>query len=136
MSNPVVRDALSILAGLVVAILTVSLVQMIGHQIYPPPAGLDITNAADQAKIMESITTGALVAVVASWTLGSLAGAWTTMKISGNVKFGWIIGLFIAAMSVWTTMMFPHPMWMRIAAVVMPLVGVLLARQLPGSAKA
>lgn len=135
MSRPIVRDALAIIAGLVIAILTVSVVQTISHQIYPPPAGLDINNPADQAKIMESISTGALVAVFVSWTVGSLAGAWTAMKISGNVRFGWIIGLFIAAMSVWTTMMFPHPMWMRIAAVVMPLVGVLLARQLPGSAK-
>ena len=43
---------------------------------------------------------------------------------------GWIVGLVLVALSLFTTQMFPHPLWMMIAAVVLPLVAVLVAKKL------
>lgn len=130
MNNPVVRQFVGVLAGLVVMAITVALAEAAGHAVFPPPAGLDITRPEDQARIMEMIPPGAKIAVIAAWLLGSITGAATAMLIARTPLAGWVIGLVMGALSLWTTQMFPHPLWMMIAAVVMPLIGVLIAKRL------
>ena len=125
-----IRGIAAILAGLVVAIITVLITESIGHMIYPPPAGLDISNPEHQAKLMESIPTGAKVAVVLAWFLGSLAGSATAIVIGRKVLAGWIVALLIGAMGVWTTQMFPHPLWMVVGALFVPLIAVLVVKRL------
>ena len=130
MNNPVVRQFVGVLAGLVVMAITVALAEAAGHAAFPPPAGLDITRPEDQARIMEMIPLGAKIGVIAAWLLGSITGAATAMLIARTPLAGWVIGLVMGALSLWTTQMFPHPLWMMIAAVVMPLIGVLIAKRL------
>ena len=130
MSNPMVKSILAVLAGVVTAFIVVALAEGAGHAIFPPPVGLDITNPEHQARIMHEIPTGAKVAVVVAWFLGALAGAWVAIRISGTAISGWVIGIIMAALSVWTTQLFPHPIWMVIAALVLPCVGVLAAKRL------
>lgn len=130
MNNPVVRSIAAVVSGLIVAVLVVALVEMAGHMVFPPPPGLDVTNPADQARLMESIPPAALVMVAIAWFLGSLAGACTATALGGRILLAWIVALAIAAMGLWTTQLFPHPQWMVVAAVVLPLVAVLLAKRL------
>lgn len=130
MNNPYVRQIAGILAGLVVMALTVALAEGLGHALFPPPPGLDITRPEDQARLMEVIPAGAKIAVVIAWLLGAIAGAAVAMAIARTPLAGWVIGLVMGALSLWTTQMFPHPLWMMIAAVVLPLVGVLIAKRL------
>lgn len=124
------RGIAAILAGLVVAIITVLVTESIGHMIYPPPPGLDISKPEDQAILMDSIPTGAKVAVVVAWFLGSLTGAATAIAIGRKVLAGWIVALLIGAMGVWTTQMFPHPLWMVVGALFVPLIAVLVVKRL------
>ncbi len=130
MNNPVVRQFVGVLAGLVVMAITVALAEAAGHAAFPPPAGLDITRPEDQARLMAVIPLGAKIAVVAAWLLGSITGAATAIAIARTPLAGWVIGLVMGALSLWTTQLFPHPLWMMIAAVVMPLIGVLIAKRL------
>lgn len=130
MKNPLVRSVVSTMAGVVVAVIVVMIVEMTGHAIYPPPEGIDVTDPADQARLMEVIPAGAKVAVVMAWFLGALAGAWVALRMSGNVLTGWLVGILMVAAGLWTTQMFPHPTWMLVSAVVLPLLGVLVAREL------
>ena len=130
MNNPVVRNLVAVIGGLIVAMVVVFVVEGIGHAIFPPPEGLDLMNPEDQARLMEAIPTEAKVAVVIAWFLGSLAGACTAIAISHRALMAWIVGLVIALMSVWTTQMFPHPDWMLAAGAVLPLVAVLVAKRL------
>ena len=132
MDNPMVRNIVAVVVGVVLAGILVALVEGAGHILYPPPEGLDVTDPADQARLMEVIPTGAKIAVVVAWFLGALAGAWTAMRIAGSVMPGWIVGLVMVALSVFTTQMFPHPLWMMVSAYVLPLVAVLVAKQLQG----
>jgi hypothetical protein len=39
----------------------------------------------------------------------------------------------LVALSLFTTQMFPHPLWMMVAAVALPLAGVLVAKRLASS---
>ena len=124
------RGIAAILLGLVVAIIIVLITVSIGHMIFPPPAGLDMSNPEHQTRLMEQIPTGAKVAVVLAWFLGSLAGAATAIAIGRKVLAGWIVALLIGAMGVWTTQMFPHPLWMVVGALFVPLIAVLVVKRL------
>jgi hypothetical protein len=130
MPNATVRIALAIAAGLVAALLVVAVFEAAGHALFPPPAGLDLTRPADQARLMEVMPVEAKIAVVAAWFLGSLAGACTAIAISRRTLPGWIVGLTLVGLSLWTTQLLPHPAWMVVSAVVLPMVGVVLAKGL------
>jgi predicted naringenin-chalcone synthase len=130
MNNPIVRKVVAVVAGLVVAMLVVMIAEGAGHAIFPPPEGLDITKPEDQARLMEVIPLGAKIAVVVAWFLGATAGAATAMTLGKDAMPGWIVGLVLVALSLVTTQMFPHPLWMMVAAVALPLAGVLVAKRL------
>ncbi len=133
MNNPIVRKVVAVIAGLVVAMLVVMVTEGAGHAIFPPPEGLDITKPEDQARLMEVIPLGAKIAVVVAWFLGAMAGAATAMAVGRHALPGWIVGLVLVALSLFTTQMFPHPLWMMVAAVALPLAGVLVAKRLVAS---
>ena len=133
MKNPVVSRIVGVIAGLVVAMLVVMAAEGAGHAMFPPPEGLDITRPEDQAQLMELIPLGAKIAVVVAWFLGALAGAATAIAIARHILPGWIVGLVMVALSLVTTQMFPHPVWMIGAAVILPIAGVLAAKQLVSS---
>ncbi|AKM06669.1 hypothetical protein [Pelagerythrobacter marensis] len=133
MASPAVRNVVATIAGIVVAVTVVFVVEGIGHAIFPPPEGLDLTVAEDRERLMDLVPTGAKAAVVAAWFLGALAGACTAIAASGRILMAWIVGVVIALAGLWTTQMFPHPDWMLASAAVLPLVAVLVAKRLMAS---
>jgi hypothetical protein len=130
MANPVARGLLALVAGLVVAMCVIAGVEAIGHSIFPPPPGLDLAKAEDQARTMAVIPFEAKLAVVIAWFLGSLAGACAALAIARRTLPAWVIGVTIGALGLWTTQLFPHPDWMLASAVVLPLVAVVVAKQM------
>ena len=107
-------------AGVIASMAVVGVVEMLGHMVFPPPAGLDLNNPADQARLMELMPLGAKFAVVLAWFLGALAGAWAALRLSGWTTGVWIVAGLMVALSVVTTQMFPHPLWMIAAALLLP----------------
>lgn len=130
MQNPIVRAVLATLAGLVAAMVTVGIVEMTGHAIFPPPEGLDVTNPADQARLMDVIPLGAKIAVVVAWFLGALAGCAVAAWLSRSIKPGWVVAGLLVLGGMYTMQMFPHPVWMVVCAVALPIAGKLLADRL------
>lgn len=130
MGNRAVKITLAIIGGMIAAIVTVMIAEGAGHLMFPPPAGLDVTDPADQARLMKELAPGAKIAVVLAWFLGSIVGAWTAMRASLEVLPGWAVAIAMIGLSFWTTQSFPHPDWMMVSAVVLPLLGALIAREL------
>jgi len=118
----IMRLAMGILAGTVVAFLFVFGVEWIGHSLYPPPAGLDIHDPADQARLIDSMPAAAKAMVLAAWFVGALAGAWTANRIAGQRIAGWVVALLVIAAGVVTMMMIPHPVWMWAGGIALPLL--------------
>lgn len=130
MGNPTLRTALGILAGVVVAGIAVFVVEGLGHALFPPPADLNLADPQDQARLIAAMPVAAKLMVVLAWFLGALAGSAAAMAIARKPLAGWVVAVVMVALSGWTTQMFPHPTWMVVAAVVLPLVAVWLARRL------
>ena len=130
MNNPIVRGVLASIAGVVTAGIVVGLVEALGHLIYPPPEGIDLNNPEDREMLMQVIPFGAQISVVIAWFLGALAGASVGGWIGRSKIPGWVVAVFMLAASIATTQMFPHPVWMIIAAFVLPILAKLLADRL------
>ena len=133
------RILLGVLAGVVVAFGCVFLVEMVGHSLYPPPAGLDLSDPADQARVMEAMPAAAKAMVLAAWFIGAGAGAWVANRIAGRPIAGWIVALLVIAAGVATMVMIPHPAWMWAGGILLPLLAAWVAertagRRMPGAA--
>jgi hypothetical protein len=126
----IMRMALAVVAGIVVAFLCVFAVEMLGHALYPPPAGLDLNDSSDQARLMDAMPTAARAFVLLGWFAGALAGAWSANRIAGRSIAGWAVALLVIAAGVATMLMIPHPGWMWGGGILLPLLGAWIASRM------
>jgi hypothetical protein len=105
---------------------------MIGHSLYPTPAGLDINDPADQARVMAAMPAAAKAFVLLGWFVGALAGAWTANRIAGRSLAGWIVALLVIVAGVATMVMIPHPAWMWAGGILLPLLAGWIAERVSG----
>jgi hypothetical protein len=131
------RQILAAVVGIVVAVLVVGLIEMGSHQIYPPPAGIDFHDQAQVAAMVANLPVGALLFVLLAWALGSLLGAFVAAKISvGNrARPALAVAVLMLAAVAFNLVAFPHPLWMALTGLLLPLPCALLgARWARGSA--
>ncbi|HEU5285007.1 MAG TPA: hypothetical protein VFU20_00685 [Sphingomicrobium sp.] len=121
-----VRTLAGLAAGLAVAILSIAAVEAVGNQLYPPPAGYDMTTASAETLPVET-----LVWPVIGWFLGSIAGSWVARRASGERWPGWAIAACVLAATVLNLALIRHPLWMIVAGVVAPVAGGWFAQLLP-----
>jgi len=129
-----IRNALAAVIGLVIAIVTVLLVQRLGHTIYPPPPDLDTNNVAAMRTYISQLPLLALVFPIISYFLGALAGPFTASRIgtARPLLFAGGIGLILLAFTIATLIHIPHPHWFSALAIAAILLGAWLAMQLAG----
>jgi hypothetical protein len=105
-------------------------VEAIGHRLYPPPPGLDISNSADLARLIESLPGPALSIILGAWFLGALIGGWVAFRVGLWRTAPWLVSAVIITGAIWSFVMIPHPSWMIAAGVILPLLaGLLVVRR-------
>lgn len=121
---------LGIVAGIVTGMIVISVIEMIGHRIWPPVAGMD---AGDMDAVRASVAAmppAALAMIVAGWTAGAFAGALVANLIARRALAGWIIaGLVIASIIINATMI-PAPIWMPVSGIVLAILAGWLASRI------
>jgi hypothetical protein len=125
----------AVLAGLVVMLMTVAGVEYVGHALYPPAVDLSTPEALREA-IMK-MPFASLAFVVIAWTLGAFLGALVAAAVlpahRGAAAIG--IGTVMLLLVAFTVMTIPHPVWMVLAGLVLPLpaawFGAMLIRRKP-----
>lgn len=119
------------IAGVVIAILSVWLVQKIGHAVYPPPAGLDGNDMEAMKAYVEALPVGAFLFVIASYFVGTTVGTCAACAIGTMLPR--VFAIFIAClMFIGTAMsvaMIPHPTWFIVVAVIAIVIGAWLGTQ-------
>ena len=124
-----VRKIIALIVGLAVAVITVMLVQKLGHHLYPPPEGLDPADEEFMKNYVASLPWGPLSIVIASYVLATLAGGWVAASVAGEkpMLFSGIVALFVLAGAVSTMIIIPHPTWFMVTAVVGIIVAAMVA---------
>ena len=130
------RIILGIVAGVVLAFVVLTGLQMAGHAIMPPPAGLDPADPEDLKQMVASASLAAKAWVVFAWFAATLAGGWLARRLSRTGWAGWFIGGLIVVGGIANMIMIPHPLWMQITAVAAPLLAGWIVTRLPAGGSA
>jgi hypothetical protein len=105
-----------------------------GHALFPAPAGVDFSDPEQVRRVMELLSPGALFAVLAGWVAGAALGAFVAAKLAREHRLAaaMSIGVVMLLLVVANLVMLPHPWWMALGSVLLPLpsawVGARLAR--------
>ena len=123
------KTLISILAGLVAGVPVVAIVARIGHILYPPPQGMDLTDRNVAAAMIAQMPVGALLFVVAGWVLGALVAGLIAARLSRRSRPTYIVTAIFLGLCGLNFVMIPHPVWMVAATLVLvPLTGLVSAR--------
>jgi hypothetical protein len=108
------RSVLSVLAGVVTAIVVIMLVQLASSVIFPLPAGIDPTNRDSMAAYVRAMSAGTYVMVILSYALGSLAGGYVASMISLSIQTAMVVGGIQSLMGIINLVSLPHPLWFTV----------------------
>lgn len=126
------RFAAGVIAGIVAALATIILVVWAGHLVYRFPADAGLADPEATGRAMAAIPLVAKLIVLFGWFAGALVGGFVAAIISRLSGLAWLIAAVGAFAGIVTVLMIPHPAWMQIAAVAVPLLGGLAAVHLAG----
>lgn len=124
------RRLFGTLAGILIAIFILAGIEYLDGLLYPLPADIDPDDAAAIAVIIPNMPLPAKLIVVSAWFAGAFGGAWMALRITDWRWSGVIVTLFVIAGGVLNFLELPHPVWMQVCAVVLPLAGGWLAARL------
>lgn len=111
--NPIVRNILAVVAGLVVgSVVNMGIIQISGS-IIPPPEGADNTTMEGLKASMHLFQPKHFLFPFLAHALGTLAGAIiaTLIAASHQLKFALSIGVFFLIGGISTVVMLPSPLW-------------------------
>jgi hypothetical protein len=109
------RLVLGTLAGILAAVLIVFAIESLGHVIFPPPPGVDLARPEAMASIIDRLPLGALAFVVLAWMAGAFGGGAIAARLTHRPWSAWIVGVVMLAGGLWSLIVIPHPLWMKLA---------------------
>jgi len=117
------RAIFAFLVGAVAMSLTVAGVQMIGHQLWPLPTGIDPNSHAQMATIVESMPIAAKAWVVLAYVLATAVAVLVATAIARTrwKGLGIALGVLMVTLCAINILMLPHPAWMIVATLAIPL---------------
>lgn len=126
------RNILAAIVGVVVAILTVMLVQMLGHWAYPPPADLNPEDADAMTNYVRTLPIGAFMFVLLSYVAAAFDGTFVACLI-GRAKpfiYALVVGGLVLIATLGNLISIDHPTWFSISAVAGIVVAAWLASRI------
>lgn len=113
------------IAGVLIAMGLVWIIEMIGHSFYPPPPDIDFSDPDSVRAYTSGLPMGAFLSVGSAWFLGTLGGVFAACRI-GTAKpviFAMVVGGLMLLATAANLVMIPHPLWFSITGI----AGIILA---------
>lgn len=114
--NPILKNILAVIAGVVLgSIVNMGLI-MISGSIIPPPDGVDVTNMESLKANMHLFEPKHFIFPFLAHALGTLAGAFVAALIAAThkMKFALGIGAFFLLGGIANVFMLPSPTWFAV----------------------
>jgi biotin transporter BioY len=121
MENGALRTLIGTVAGTVLAFALVLLLQFAGNMIEP-----DVFDP-ETSEILISLPS--TVGLLIGWFLGSFAGSWLAMRVSGNSGPGWIVAGAIIGAAQYRAWTLADAWWIVLLAIAIPLGAAWLAKR-------
>jgi hypothetical protein len=106
-------------AGALVAVGLVWIIEMAGHRVYPPPPDLDFGDTEAVRLYISGLPLGAFMFVGGAWFIGTLGGT-TVACYVGNAApriFAMVVGALMLAATAFNLSVIPHPLWFAVTGI-------------------
>lgn len=123
------RVALGVVAGIIVAMVTIWLMEAGTHVIYPT-APFDLNDPEAIKRIVAAMPAPAKMLILLGWFAGATAGAFTAATVARRNWAAWVPAGLVLAAGLANLFLIPHPWWMAIGAVAVPVLGGWLGMKL------
>lgn len=119
--QPTIRSAVVLLAGVVVAVIVVVLMDGVVGHIYAFPAGTDLNDPESMRRAVAALPTAAFVLLVVGWALAAGAGSYLAARFASHAHavHGLIVALFVLVATVANLTKIPHPVWLWSATIIL-----------------
>lgn len=111
--NPTLRKIFGVIAGIGIGGALVVVVELLNSTVFPPPAGVDLTDPETVARLIAEGGPLPLLGVGVAWFVGTFVGAFMATRVAqtrGRIPGGVVTAFFFAG-ALWTLTSFPHPAW-------------------------
>lgn len=82
--HPTIRSALVLLAGVVLSVLVVVLMDSLVGSLYPLPAGTDMNDQESMRRAVAAMPASAFLLLLSGWVLAAFAGAYLAARLAGR----------------------------------------------------
>lgn len=112
------RTILGGLAGIIAAFAVIAIVQLVGHELIPPPTGMDPADPDSIKAAMAALPVGAFLFVLLSYFAGAFTGTFVATWLGGAraLTNAVVVGGLVFAATVANLLMIPHPLWFMVVA--------------------
>lgn len=110
------KRVLGTIAGIIICGLVIFIIEWLGGRLFP-----GATEAA-AAGDLSRVPVGALITVLVGWFVGPLVGGYVAVRIADRGWVAWIVAGFVVLGVVLNTTMIPHPLWMVVLGLLLPLL--------------
>lgn len=114
--NPIIKNILAVLAGIVIGSIVNMAIIMISSSIIPPPEGADLTTMEGLKDSMHMMQPKHFVMPFLAHALGTLAGAFVCALIaaSNKMRLALLIGAIFLVGGIMNVYMLPSPKWFAV----------------------
>jgi hypothetical protein len=115
-----VRNAVALVAGIIIAFGAMLLIERATSLIYPPPPSLNFSNAESARPYLATLPVGAFVLVFASSVVASFVGTLVACYVGTGQRslFGAGAGGVVLARTIANFIALPYPYWLAIATLI------------------
>lgn len=119
--NPIVKNILAVLAGIVLGSAVNMGLIMISSSVIPPPEGADVTTMEGLKAAMPLFQPKHFIMPFLAHALGTLAGAFVCASLAAThkLKFALGIGAFFLIGGITNVFMLPSPTWFAVLDIVL-----------------
>lgn len=112
MNSNILRSAIAVVVGIIVAFGLLWLAEYAGSAV--APAEYDVVTG----EIL--IPLGSTIALLIGWFVGSFAGGWIAMRVSGSGGAGWVVAGAVIGAGVYRALTLAESWWVIALAILIP----------------
>ena len=108
------------IAGILVAVGLVWIIEIASHTVYPPPPDLDFSDSEAVRLYVAGLPLGAFLFIGAAWFIGTLGGTLAACYV-GTARpqtFALVVGAVMLVATAINLAMIAHPLWFSMAGIV------------------
>lgn len=110
--NPILRNILAVIAGLVLGSIANMAVLMVSNNIIPLPAGADNTSAEGLKATIHLFEPKHFIFPFLAHAIGTFVGAYVCARIAAHkMVLAMFVGLFFLAGGIYMVVIMPSPIW-------------------------